>query len=72
MNFDSEESVRKFADILAIAPVLKVCEIEQARDNRKIKVEVQYATEGIKGAIVIFDKNTNQEIHRRETDKQEA
>ena len=26
-NFDSDESVRKFADILAIAPVLKECNI---------------------------------------------
>ena len=28
-NFDSDQSVRKFADILAIAPVLNLCEFAE-------------------------------------------
>ena len=40
---------------------------------RKIKVEVKYATEGNMGTVVIKNRAGNQEeIHRRETDKQEA
>ena len=72
-NFDSDESVRKFADILAIAPVLTKCDFREheCNSNREVKFEVQYATEASIGAIVIIDKNTSQEIHRRETNKQE-
>ena len=79
-NFDSDESIKKFADILAIAPVLKVCNFRQQRGNRKVKVEVQYATEERKGAIVIQEIWVDgdgyiigeQEIYRRETKKQQA
>ena len=41
-NFDLDESVRKFADILAIAPVLKECDIryQYYRGDRKISVNV--------------------------------
>ena len=70
VNFDSDESVRKLADILAIAPVLKKCDIGYQEGNRKISVDVEYATEVSLGAIVI--KSSGQEIHRRETDKKAA
>ena len=59
-NFDSDESVKKFAEILAIAPVLKECDLYQQQGNRKVKIEVLYATEGSMGAIVILDRGTNQ------------
>ena len=71
-DFDSDESVRKLADVLAIAPVLKECNISYQESNRKIYVEVNYSNEESMGAIVIFDTSTNQEIYRRETYKQEA
>ena len=45
-NFDSDESVRKLADILATASVLKKCDISGQRGNREIKIEVEYATDG--------------------------
>ena len=67
-NFDSDESVRKLADILAIAPALEACHFS----SEKIYVEVQYAIEGRKGAIVIRERKTKKEIHRRETDRQVA
>ena len=70
-NFDSDKTVRKFADILATAPDLKKCSISYQEGNRKVKITVEYATEERMGAIVITDRN-NKEIHRRETDKQEA
>ena len=72
-NFDSDKSVRKFAEILAIAPVLKKCNIVDS----SVKVEVQYATVGIKGSLVIWKIDEDgqiigeQEIFRRETDKVE-
>ena len=71
-NFYSDKTVRKFADILATAPDLKKCSISYQEGNRKVKIKVEYATEERMGAIVIKDRNNNQEIHRRETDKQEA
>ena len=51
VTFHSDVSVRKFADILATAPVLKKCDIsgnwnQGKRRRRKIKVEVKHATEG--------------------------
>ena len=58
-NFDSDESVRKFADILAISPVLKWCDIRIQSGDRKISVMVEYATEGRMGDVVISDKKTN-------------
>ena len=64
--------MRKLADILAIAPVLKLCNIRSQQGNRKVNVVVEYMTEGRMGAIVIRDRETGQEIHRRETGKQEA
>ena len=71
-NFNSDVSVSKFADILAIAPVLKECNISRQIAGRKVRISVEYATEGRKGAIVMRDKKTKQEILRRETDKKEA
>ena len=64
--------MRKFADILAIAPVLKKCNIRHHRGDRKVSVSVEYATEGRNGAIVMSFEGTGQEIHRRETDRKEA
>ena len=40
--------------------------------NRKVKVEVEYASDERMGSIVIKDLSTDQEICRRETDKREA
>ena len=54
-DFDSDESVRKFAEILAIAPVLKKCDIGYQEGNRKVSVSVEYATEGRKGAVMLRD-----------------
>ena len=54
VDFDLDASVRKFAEILDIAPVLKKCNISAQRGKRKIWVEVEYATEELLGAIVIF------------------
>ena len=39
-NFESDESVRKFAEILAIVPYLIYCDIMFQNGNRKVKVEV--------------------------------
>ena len=44
-SFDSDGSVRKLADILATAPVLKMCDISRKDKFKKIYVEVNYATE---------------------------
>ena len=33
-NFDSDESMRKFAEILAISPVLKKCDVSGQKDWR--------------------------------------
>ena len=57
-NFDSDESVRKFADILAVAPILKECNISEQSGDREVSVEIEYATEGRKGAVVISDMRT--------------
>ena len=64
--------MKKLADILAIAPVLKECNIVSQSGNREVYVEVDYATEGNKGAIVINVRSTREEIYQRETDKREA
>ena len=52
INFGSDESVKKFADIIATAPVLKKCDIE-FQSGRLLVVVVEYASEGIIGSIVI-------------------
>ena len=70
-NFDSDESVSKFADILAIAPVLKKCDIVCPSGDRKVIVDVEYATKESIGAIVISNYKKGQEILRRQTDKKE-
>ena len=36
VNFDSDESVRKFTDIIAIAPVLEECMINNSNCNRSV------------------------------------
>ena len=71
-NLSSDESVRKLAFILAIAPNLKKCNIKGQGGNRKVFVVVEYAEDGRRGAVVMKDKETDQEICRRETVKQEA
>ena len=43
-NFDAEESVEKLADILMSASSLKECDINCQQGNRKVKVEIVYAT----------------------------
>ena len=68
-NFDSDESAAKLADILAIAPNLQECDIRQQQGNRIIKVVIEYATEERMGSIIIKDRETKAEIHRREIDK---
>ena len=65
-------SVRKFAEILATAPNLSNCNIKGQKGNKKIKVEIKYATMMRKGAIVIKDQKTNQELYRCDTKKQES
>ena len=64
--------MRKLADILATAPVLKKCNIKFPNYEGKIYVKVEYATEESMGAIVIMDHRTKEERYRRETDKQET
>ena len=72
-DFSSDESVRKLAYILAIAPNLTKCDISgQPRNSRKVDVEVEYAEEARMGAIVVKDRWTRQEIHRSETAKQQS
>ena len=70
-NFDSDESVRKVADILALSPNLTKCDISRQRGNREVVVEVKYACEGRMGAVVIKHRRTGQEIYRSETAKQQ-
>ena len=50
--------MRKFSDILDIAIKLKKCDISNHQGIRKIKVEMEYATEERMGTIVISDKKT--------------
>ena len=57
-NLDSDESVRKLADILAIAPVLEKCYVTGQKGERKVSIEVEYMTEGRMGNIVMRDKQT--------------
>ena len=52
-NFNSDESVRKFADLLATAPHFNYCNIENQQGNRKIRVVVEYAAGVCMGAVVI-------------------
>ena len=52
-NFDYDESVKKIADILATAPVLEKCNIQQQRGSKNIEVAVEYATEDSMGAIIV-------------------
>ena len=62
VNFDSNKSVRKFADILAIAPVLKKCDFRGQQGNKKVKVEVKYSFKKKKGAIVIWEIDDDGQI----------
>ena len=39
-NFDSDESVRKFADIIAIAPEFERCSFFSQVGNRNVMVEI--------------------------------
>ena len=50
----SEVSVRKIADILAIAPVLKYCNIKGDHGRGKIRAEIEYKTEETMGTIKVF------------------
>ena len=70
VNFDSDESVRKLADILAIAPNLTKCDISGQQGSRRVNVAVEYVEEGRMGAVVVKARETGQEIHRSETAKQ--
>ena len=47
LDFDSDESIRCLADILAKAPSLRICNIENQGGNRKVKAKVNYASEGV-------------------------
>ena len=64
----NKQSISKFADIIATAPVLKECNISPSM----VRVQVEYASEEKMGAIVIKDWSDYHEIHRRETDKKET
>ena len=48
------------------------CNITGQKGNRKIKVEVEYASDEGLGSIVLKDLDTDHEICRRETAKTEA
>ena len=61
----SDQSIRDFTDILAIAPKLKKCDNSNQRSFRKIGVEIEYANQEEMGSIVIKDLYTGNEIHRR-------
>ena len=63
-NFEAEESLEKFAYILAIAPILIKVDISS---QTKLRVKVEYATEGSMGAIIFQDPGTYQEFYRCET-----
>ena len=67
-------SLKKISDILAIAPVLKYCNIKSSYSYKKIKFEVEYKTEEKKGSIKVFEIELfgSNVIHTRETDKQKA
>ena len=71
-NFDANETVEKLADILKSALQLKKCVISYQQGSRKVKAEIEYASEGRMGCIVLSDRKTQQEICRRETSKTEA
>ena len=45
LSFDSDVSVRCFADILAKTPNLRICNITNQGGNRKVRVLINYASE---------------------------
>ena len=49
-----------------------VCNTQGQKGDRKVIVEVEYASDEGMGSIVIKDLANDQEICRRETDKREA
>ena len=71
-NFEADETVDKLADILQSARSLKKCDISYHLGSRKINVQIEYANEEGMGSIVLSDRNTNEVIYTRETDKTEA
>ena len=52
-NFDSHESVVKLADLLAISANLEECDFREQQGSREIKAEIEYASEGRTGYIII-------------------
>ena len=57
-NFDSDESIKKLAQILATAPQIKKCNIESQTGSRNVTMRVDYATEERKGAVVVQDRSS--------------
>ena len=52
----------KMAEILQLASNLKQCDISNQEGRRKVKVEIEYASAGKMGSIVLLDQSTEQII----------
>ena len=57
-NFDADETVEKLADILQSASCLSKCNIKNQWCDRKVKVEIEYASDEGMGCIVLLNQAT--------------
>ena len=70
-NLEENETVETLVGIFVLTLRLKKCNITNLKGSRKVKVQIEYASEEGIGSIVVMDVMSNL-ICRKDTDKTEA